>query len=168
MHAIARTAACARGWLAHHGIVACVESETPVSVAGRWFGVRAEFERVSRLSMLWRTIKWLMFGFVTLGLTMGDFDPKRFCDVIVFRRDTGQAVATFSYDFLSEASPHVEDLVRRLASAHVYDFCRELGVGTESVVGPGFSELFDSTVVWQEVAAERRGTGDRAARTSAG
>jgi len=139
-----------------------VETEGPASVAGRWFGVRAEFERVSRLGTMWRTVKWSILGFVTLGLTMGDFDPKRFCDVIVFRRDTGQEVTSFSYDVLGEASDHVEDLRRRLEGTHVYDFCRELGVGTDSVVGAGSSESLEPTVVWQEISTKEGRGGRRA------
>jgi len=150
------------GWWQRHGKVPPVETEGPASVAGRWFGVRAEFERVSRLGTMWRTVKWSILGFVTLGLTLGDFDPKRFCDVIVFRRDTGQEVASFSYDFLREASDHVEDLRRRLEGTHVYDFCRELGVGTDSVVGAGSSESLEPTVVWQEISAKEGRGGRRA------
>ena len=139
-----------------------METEGRASVAGRWVGVRAEFERVSRLGMLWRTVKWSILGFVSLGLTMGDFDPKRFCDVIVVRRDTGQEVASFSYDGLGEASDHVEVLRRRLEGTHVYDLCRELGVGTDSVVGAGSSESLEPTVVWREISAKEVRAGRRA------
>lgn len=103
--------------------------------------------------MLWEAIKSVALGGATWGLFGGDVDPKRRCDVTVFRRDTGQSVAAFSHDFLSEAEIHVNDLVRRFAEAHVFDFCRQLGISTDVVAGEGSATPLNPTTIWCEVPA---------------
>lgn len=105
--------------------------------------------------MLWEAIKSLALGGATWGLFGGDVDPKRRCDVTVFRRDTGQGVATFSYDFLSEAENHVNDLVRRFAETHVFDLCRQLGIPTDVVAGEGSATPLNPKTIWREVPAQR-------------
>jgi hypothetical protein len=118
------------------------------AIAARWFGVRAEFELLGRGRMAVRSARQLLLYVVSAGLLMGDFDPKRFCDVVVFRRDTGATVATFSYTHLGEATGHVTDLRDRLLSAHVFDLCRELGLSTDLVVGPGQGIELDPVDPW--------------------
>lgn len=112
-------------------------AEPSEALAARWFGVRGEYERAGRVRMTWLTIREFLLALVTLGVFLGEFDPKRFCDVVVFSRDSGEPVAMFSYSHLGEATLHLRDLSSRLGTMHVYDFCRELGLGPDLVVGPG-------------------------------
>lgn len=110
---------------------------TSTSIAARWFGVRAEFEEVDGWRNFINAIKQFGLGLVTLGLSSGTFDPKRFCDVIIFRLDTGTDVAMFRYNTLEPADLHVSSLVERLAGLHVHDFCRELGIPIDATEGSG-------------------------------
>lgn len=104
--------------------------------------------------MLWQAIKSVAVGGATWGLFGSDVDPKRRCDVTVFRRDTGQGVAVFAYDVLSEADNHVNDLVRRFAETHVFDFCRQLGISTDVVSGEGSARPLNPEAIWREVPAK--------------
>lgn len=131
-----------------------IEAVEPASAAGRWFAVRAEYERIGRARMAWLAAKAWVVGLVTWGLTLGDFDPKRFCDVLVIRHDTGAVIASYDYEHLSAASAHVDRLRTRLDSVHVFDFCRDLGISTEEVVGPGAS--IGSQASWTAVEARLR------------
>jgi hypothetical protein len=75
--------------------------------------------------------------------------------VIVFARDSGERVATFSYAHLGEATLHLRDLSSRLTTMHVYDFCRDLGLRTDLVVGAGRDgEILDQ--VWVPVSRAQR------------
>ena len=44
-------------------------------------------------------------------------------------------------------------LLAGLETTSVYDFCRELGIGIDSVVGAGSSQPLDTEGVWREVSA---------------
>lgn len=125
------------------------------ALAVRWFGVLGEYERAGRVRMTWLSIREFLLAFVTLGIFLGEFDPKRFCDVVVFARDSDEPVATFSYDHLGEATLHLRDLSSRLTTMHVYDFCRDLGLGTALVVGPG-QDAGTADQVWVPVSRARR------------
>ena len=91
--------------------------------------------------------EWVLH-LLTAGVFAGDFDPKRFCDVRVFRCDNGATVATFSYMHLGSATIHVVDLRARLLSTHVFDFCRELGLSIDVVAGPGQGVELDPIDPW--------------------
>jgi hypothetical protein len=126
--------------------------------AARWFGVRGEFQLVSRRRMAMLTAReWLLY-LVSWGVFAGDFDPKRFCDVIVFRRDTGDVVASFPHTHLGAATGHLTDLRTRLLSTQVFDFCRELGLSIDVVAGPGQSPVLDPLDPWVGVEAAARRT----------
>jgi len=129
------------------------------AIAARWFGVRAEFELLGRGRMAVRAAREWVLYFVSAGLLMGDFDPKRFCDVLVFRRDTGATVARFSYTHLGDATDHVVDLRARLLSTHVFDFCRELSLSTDLVAGPGQGVERDPIDPWVGVRVRTRQSG---------
>lgn len=124
--------------------------------AARWFTVAAEFERVAGWNMAWRYVKEVFIGLASMGLTLGDVDPKRFCDVRVLRRDTGECVAHYSYEHLGEAHTHVTSLTSRLEDTHVFDFCRDLGIPIHHVVGEGCTDPVDRESIWIEIPAERR------------
>lgn len=136
-----------------HDTVAHMEAVDPGGLAGRWFGVRAEYVRPPVLIRIRQSISWFFGGVLTLGLTMGDYDPKRSCSVIVLRRDTGGEVARFSYESLGDATGHVASLRSRLEATHVFDFCRELGIPTAAVAGAGSEE--PSSVEWLEISELR-------------
>lgn len=126
------------------------------SAAIRWFGVRAEYERAGPVKLVFRTIWAVAKGLPTLWILTDDLEPKRFCDVVVFRRDNGSPVAKFSHAYLGDGARHVEDLLTRLATDHVFDFCRELGIGIEAVVGAGDDRDFDASAVWVSLSKHDR------------
>ena len=126
------------------------------ATAARWFGVRGEFELVSRRRMAMLTARASLLYLASWGVLAGDFDPKRFCDVIVFRRDTGDRVASFRYTHLGAATDHLTDLRARLLSTHVFDFCRELGLSIGLVEGPGQDRELDPSDPWVGVRPARR------------
>jgi hypothetical protein len=126
------------------------ESKAP-SVAGRWFGLRAEYEAAGRWKSTWYVVRELCLGFLTAGLFLGEFDPKRRCAVFVFRRDTGRVVAQFDFSHLAEASTHVSALANRLADLQVYDFCRQIGVSPDEVHGAGIDADPRAEAVWVAV-----------------
>lgn len=128
----------------------------PASRADRWFEVRAEYERLSSGGMALRTVREFILALLTLGVFLQEFDPKRFCDVLVVRRDTGESVAVFSYDHLGEASRHAESLNARLLKMHVFDFCRELSIPMNAVVGPGSDIVRDPQNMWIPIRAKDR------------
>lgn len=127
--------------------------------AGRWFAIRAEYERVRWPGMVRRYIKEFALAFVSLSVVTPDL--KIFCDVFIVRRDTGAAVAAFSYSHISEATHHVEDLRSRLASTQVFDFCRELRIGVTAVAGPGTER--QPLVTWLPIPARSRGVSSNSA-----
>ena len=66
-------------------------------------------------------LSWFFGGLVTMGLTMGEYDPKSSCKVVVVRRDTGEEVLSFAYDSVGAATGHVASLRSRLEVEHVFD-----------------------------------------------
>jgi hypothetical protein len=128
------------------------------SRAERWFSVRIEYERFGILKAMSRTIRELFIALFTLGLLLGEWDPKRFCDVLVVRNDTGEVVASFSYDHLGEADTHVRVLREELETKQVFDFCRTLGVGIDAVVGVGTDRTAHTGVEWTQIWRKQRHT----------
>jgi len=126
--------------------------------AGRWFVVRAEYEHLGPVRMLLRVVREFGLALLTAGVFLGEFDPKRFCDVLVLRRDNGDSVTVFSYKNLGAAAYHVENLWVRLSDTHVFDFCRELSIPTDVVVGPGQNELPSRDDLWKPVRGKDRRT----------
>lgn len=126
-----------------------------LSTAGMWFEVVAEYEKFGFFRWIWAAAKELFLGVVTWGLLAGNFDPKRLCFVTLSRRDDGEPVATFSYSLMSEADIHVSHLSSCLATQHVFDFCRDLGIDPNVVVGPGLAPRADGGSVWQEVPSKQ-------------
>ncbi|GAA1159163.1 hypothetical protein [Nocardioides aquiterrae] len=126
------------------------------ALAARWFGVRGEFELVSRRRMAVLTARHWLVLLGSWGILSSDFDPPRFCDVIVFRRDTGAAVASFSHSQLGSATGHLTDLRDRLLSTHVFDFCRELGLSIDVVIGPGQDLTLDPADPWSGIWPDAR------------
>jgi len=106
--------------------------------------------------MVWRMAREFLGGLVTAMTVVGD-DLKIFCDVIVFRRDTGSAVATFPHDYLGEAKAHVESLQERLESTQVFDLCRDLGISIDVIEGEGESQEGVLPVTWTPISARDRG-----------
>lgn len=54
---------------------------------------------------------------------------------------------------LGGATGYVSDLLQRLRSTQVFDFCRQLGIATAHAVGEGFLEPMSETGVWREGSA---------------
>jgi hypothetical protein len=109
-------------------------------VAGRWFGVRAELERVGIARRMWRGFLQVVLSVVTVGISLDEWSPKRLTDVVVYRHDTGETVVRYRYRYLGPATAHVQSLLARLGKTHVFDFCRELGIDIGQVVGEGADE----------------------------
>ncbi|KRB74010.1 hypothetical protein ASE01_18620 [Nocardioides sp. Root190] len=126
------------------------------SSAGCWFDVRALYQETNWTWTVWTGIKTTFLMFATLGLSLLWYEEKRFCDVVLFRRDNRTAVLRFDYDKVEDATIHLSSLRERLATEHVYDFCRELGIGTEHVVGPGLPMEEDTAVEWIPTPAPSR------------
>lgn len=142
------------------GTIASVTDDS-MALACQWFGVRGEYELLTRRRMAARSAREVALWFVSFGLLMGEFDPKRFGDVIVFRRDTGESVLVYSYDHLGEATDHLLSLRSRLSSMHVFDFCRVLGLTTALVVGSGCGEAEDDGAdgAWKGIPTRQRQAG---------
>jgi hypothetical protein len=51
--------------------------------------------------MAWLVVKEFFIGGLTWGLTLSESDPKRFCDVLVVRRDTRAVVLAYPYSHVS-------------------------------------------------------------------
>lgn len=124
--------------------------------AGHWFDVRGEYQKLGRRRMGFAVIREILLRFVTFGFGVGELDPKRFCDVIVLRRDNGDVVAMYSYDRSGDASAHLESLQHRLVDQDVYDFCRELGIATDLVEGPGSDDKVDQDIAWVDISRSER------------
>ena len=135
--------------------------EVGPSVAGRWFGVRAEYERFGPVRTVWVVVRELLLALVTLGIFMGEWDPKRLCNVVVFERGTGVTVALLKFDHLREATYYVSNLRGRLGTEPVFDFCRELGIPMSDVVGPGQTPDLFANLRWVEVPRRQLGGGER-------
>ncbi|GAA1503014.1 hypothetical protein [Nocardioides humi] len=119
------------------------------SVAARWFGVRAEYEEHAGGQTAWDVVKHVLLGVVTLGLTFVDYDPRRRCNVLVVRHDDGTAVAGYDHSTVGDATLHVSSLLERLDTLHVFDFCRELGIPVDAVVGEGRGQDGPSAATWR-------------------
>lgn len=135
-------------------VVSSVES----NLAKRWFKVQAEYQALNRVQMIWLVLRELVITFLTLGIFLGSFDPKRFCDVVVLRRDTNDPVILFRYKHLEEANAHLMSLQYRLSHLQVYDFCRELGIPIDSVQGTGFDDDPDPEAAWIGISHSHRRT----------
>ncbi|WP_408895761.1 hypothetical protein ACJ5H2_12680 [Nocardioides sp. R1-1] len=112
------------------------------SLAGRWFDARAIYEDTGWAWTLWAGVKTVVVMFATLGLSLEWYEPKRFYDVLVVRRDDGSTVLRFDYERAEEGTYHLSSLRQRLREEHVFDFCRALGIPIGQVVGPG-EEIVD-------------------------
>lgn len=107
------------------------------SRAGRWFDARAVYQDTGWAWTLWAGVKTVVVMFATLGFSLVWYEPKRFYDVIVFRRDDGSTVLRFDYEKVEDGTYHLSSLRQRLREEHVFDFCRALGISIGQVVGPG-------------------------------
>lgn len=133
-----------------------VVSGSESTYACRWFEIRAEHEeRVAFSRKAAAVARMVACYIVTRGIDWGDYDPRRFCDVLVLRRDTQSPVARYCYDRLGEASDHVVSLQLRLTAMHVYDFCRELSIPVEAVEGAGSGQAVDEDLIWVPVRERR-------------
>ncbi|MCZ4499150.1 MAG: hypothetical protein JWQ74_1703 [Marmoricola sp.] len=133
-----------------------VDDETSrAELACRWFGVRGQVERVGTERLVLRTLWALLTGSLLLWI-FDDVEPKRFADVVVYRRDTGQPVASFAYDRFGEGVFHRADLDERLRTTQVFDFCGELDLGIENVQGPGVDREPTGGDPWTEITARER------------
>ncbi len=131
------------------------------SVAGAWFAVRAEVQRFGLIRQIVAVVSELLLGvFVTMGLTWAEFDPRRFCDVHVIRREEGDSVCVFRYTHLAEGSAHAFEIARRLRELNAFDFCRELGIPMERVAGPGQLGPFPE-IAWTYVWRRQRASAHR-------
>ena len=132
------------------------DAEIGPSVAGRWFEVRAEYQRFGPLSTSLSVVRELLLALATFGLFLGEWDPKRFCDVLVVRRDNGETVAKFSYRRLGGASLQVESFGERLETQPIFDFCRELGIPMSDVEGGGREPDQTRRVTWVAISRRQR------------
>jgi hypothetical protein len=131
--------------------------EHPIeSLAGRWFDVRAVYQETNWAWTVWTGMKTVFLMIVTVGLSLLWYEEKRFCDIILFRRDDGSTVLRFDYDKVEDATHHLGWLRERLREEHVYDFCRDLGIPVNQVVGPGQDIDEAIEVGWAAVARSSR------------
>ncbi|RNL78825.1 hypothetical protein [Nocardioides marmorisolisilvae] len=133
-----------------------MEVEIGPSVAGRWFSIRAEYQHFGPLRTLVGVVREMLFTFATIALFFDDWDPKRFCDVKVVRRDSGVVVSVFSYDHLWDADIHVRDLRQRLLDEPVFDFCRDIGLDIAHVAGAGQDPDPALAVRWVRISRRQR------------
>lgn len=127
---------------------------TEANVASRWFGVRGEYEDLEPARKFWEILKHIVIGVATIGL-LDPLDPKRRCMVVLYRRDNGRVVLNYECNRASEMEDHALWLASRLPTTHVFDLCRELGLSTDHVVGPGTDEP-PGPVLWLDVDATVR------------
>ena len=100
--------------------------------AWRWFGVRGESVRLGPVAKL-------------IGRHSGQ--P---CFVYLYRRDNAATVLRFDHASLDEAKEHLARLRSRL-DEHVHDFCREVGIAVDWVVGPGSDVRPAPEAAWTSV-----------------
>lgn len=128
-------------------------------LACQWFGLRAEFEAQDRAAKRRGLAREVLLSVVTLGLSLTSYNPRRFCDVIVYRLDSGKIVMIFRYDEVEGATAHIESLRTRLESMAVQEFCEDIGVPTTEISGGG-DQSMSATVDWVEIPDYRRRTSD--------
>ncbi len=104
--------------------------------AWRWFDVRGEFTRSGPVSML---------------LAWGKRNHRQSCAVFLCRRDNAETVLRYDFTNLSEATQHLTRLRARLAELRAEDFCREVGIAPEWVIGPGTAERLAPEASWTSV-----------------
>jgi hypothetical protein len=135
-----------------------MDEDREANLAGRWFGLRAEYEPLGKIRAGFRIARQLAFDALTFGIGSGDLDPKRSCEVLVYRLDDKSVIARYSYSHLGDATNHVRDLHERLNTEQVYDFCRDLNISPGMVAGPGIDFCLDPEDIWIEcpVGADSR------------
>ncbi len=129
--------------------------------ASRWFGIRAEYEYVSPWRKFAVALRQFFVGLASLGLTLIEYNPKRWCNVIVYDRLDGRPVQVFAHSHLGPADSHAVNLLERARTMDVVDFCRELRIAPEKVLGDGLEPPQQHLIDWVEVKPD----GSRTSRT---
>lgn len=98
--------------------------------ADAWLDVAVEPRRVRHA---WaRNWSRLLLGLVTWDSSDIGY-VRQPCRVVVTRRDTGVAVASFDHDSQGEGLQHLADLRTHLASMRLFDFARDVGIAYDAV-----------------------------------
>lgn len=126
------------------------------TAAGRWFGLQAEVEAQSRSRRTVELFRQLGLGVLTLGLSLSEYNPRRFCDIVVYRRSDGLPVLHFSYDTLSASEMHLQRLRDLLNGAEVEAFCDEFEIPKHLASGDGDPGVESIEIEWIETASAQR------------
>ncbi|TWH01913.1 hypothetical protein L615_014100000010 [Nocardioides sp. J9] len=129
------------------------------AVAARWIGVRVVYRETTFWWTVGAYVKNVLMLFATVGLSLLWYEPKRFCDVILYRLDTGATLCRYEHTNSEDAIDHVSSLKDRLLGSQVFDFCRELGIPMVEIAGEGMeppSSIDDIEVEWFQVPESRR------------
>jgi len=128
--------------------------------AHRWFGLRVEYE-MPRLSF-GSGVKGAVLTVMTSGL-FGDKSlsdepmPDGFADVVVYRKDTGEAVDVVAFPTLNRARARIDRIETLLDAEAPEVFCNELGIGADAIEGPGQDrEAWELTVEWIATKSKHR------------
>ncbi|KRB78807.1 hypothetical protein ASE01_23730 [Nocardioides sp. Root190] len=126
------------------------------TAAGRWFGLQAEVEVQTPSRRVLEFFRQCGRAVLTLGFSLGEYDPRRFCDIVVYRRSDSFPVLHFSYDTLSGSELHLQRLKDLLDGAEVGAFCDEFEIPKHLVTGNGDLEVESTEIEWVETPSERR------------
>jgi len=120
--------------------------------AHRWFGLRVEHEMPTTSfgsAIKGVAVNILTFDWAGDGFFEAEPMPDGFADVIVYRKDTGEAVDVVAFPTLNRARARIDHIETLLDAESPEVFCNELGIEADAIEGPGQDrEAWELTVEW--------------------
>lgn len=126
------------------------------TAAGRWFGLQAEIEVQTRARRVLELLRQCGLGVLTLGFSLAEYDPRRFCDIIVYRRSDALPVLHFNYDTLAGSDLHLQRLKDLLNVTEVGAFCDEFEIPRHLASGSGDPDIESTEIEWIEIPSAMR------------